>query len=51
MGAILVEKEKYDKLLRDQAFLLALLAAGVDNWEGYDAVSQELENSIEFFDD
>lgn len=32
---ITISKKEYDQLLRDQRFLNALCAAGVDNWEGY----------------
>jgi hypothetical protein len=33
---VLVPRKEYDKLISDQRFLEALLAAGVDNWDGYD---------------
>lgn len=33
---ITISREYYEYLLSDQAFLSALQAAGVDNWEGYE---------------
>lgn len=40
---ITITKEEYDELLSDSAFLSALQAAGVDNWDGYD-VAQEIRD-------
>ncbi len=31
-----IPKAKYDQLVRDQKWLYALEAGGVNNWEGYD---------------
>jgi hypothetical protein len=31
-----IEYEKYIELIQDQMLLNALIAAGVDNWDGYD---------------
>lgn len=36
-------QEEYNQLIRDQRFLRALEAAGVDNWEGYDIAKDILE--------
>jgi hypothetical protein len=36
MEEITISKEEYDDLIRDQTWLRALEAAGVDNWEGVD---------------
>lgn len=38
---VTIPQEEYDQLLEDQAFLYALEAAGVDNWDGY-AVAHEI---------
>lgn len=32
---VTITKKKYDELVEDSKFLMALEAAGVDNWEGY----------------
>ena len=40
---VLVDAEELAQLREDQAFLRALMAAGVDNWEGYDMVCEEWE--------
>lgn len=40
---ILVSKDKYERLLESAERLSALLAAGVDNWEGYSYAMQLLE--------
>lgn len=34
-NTITIDREEYEQLLEDQAFLYALQAAGVDNWQGY----------------
>lgn len=39
-----VDKEVYDELVSDQKFLDALIAAGVDNWEGYEEAQQMMED-------
>lgn len=31
-----ISKKKYDELIEDQKLLSALIACGVDNWDGYD---------------
>jgi len=31
-----ITKERYDELIEREMFLLALEAAGVDTWDGYD---------------
>lgn len=37
---VMVSQEEYDKLLERSVWLDALEAAGVDNWEGYDAARE-----------
>lgn len=32
---VTITKKEYDELVEDSKFLMALEAAGVDNWEGY----------------
>lgn len=41
---ITIDKEEYDELVADQKFLSALMAAGVDNWEGFEQAQDSLEN-------
>ena len=38
MPKVVISKAQYDELLRDQAILRAMEAAGVDNWEGMEHV-------------
>lgn len=33
---VTISKSEYERLLKAEAFLNALEAAGVDNWSGYD---------------
>jgi len=33
---VLIDRAEYSRLLDDSAMLAALMAAGVDSWEGYD---------------
>lgn len=33
---VTISKERYKELLKDESWLAALEAAGVDNWCGYD---------------
>lgn len=40
---ITITKKEYKKLVEDSAFLDALSAAGVDNWDGYDHAQEILE--------
>ena len=37
---VAITKSEYDQLIEDSQFLHALLAAGVDNWPGYDQACQ-----------
>ena len=37
---VTISKGEYDELKSDSAFLNALMAAGVDNWDGY-CIAQE----------
>jgi len=39
---VTIKKEEYEKLKKDSEFLSALLAAGVDNWDGYDYAVEQL---------
>lgn len=47
---ITITKEEYDRLDKRSAFLDALDAAGVDNWEGYEFAHEifEEETDAEF---
>lgn len=40
---ITISQEKYDELISDHLFLNCLIAAGVDNWEGYDLAVEEYQ--------
>lgn len=40
---VTIPKNEYIQLLEDQAFLNALQAAGVDNWDGYYCAIEILE--------
>lgn len=44
---ITVSQEEYDDLVSDVAFLRALEAAGVDNWEGYDYACEIFQENKE----
>lgn len=44
MTQVTIFKEEYEELLEDSKFLEALMAAGVDNWEGYDDAVELMEN-------
>jgi len=39
-----VDKKEYEELVNDQKFLNALMAAGVDNWEGYEIAQESIED-------
>lgn len=41
---VTISKDEYDELLKEQAFLDCLRAAGVDNWEGYDFAIEEFQS-------
>jgi hypothetical protein len=41
---VTISKERYDELIREEKFLDALRAAGVDNWEGYDYAQEMLDD-------
>lgn len=41
---ITIPVEDYNELVRDQNFLNALYAAGVDNWEGYEIAQEANED-------
>lgn len=40
---ISITKEEYDQLIKDQKWLQALEAAGVDNWEGCDIARESFK--------
>ena len=40
-----IPQKEYDQLLADQAWLRALEAAGVDNWEGYDMAREAMSEN------
>lgn len=44
---ITITKKEYDQMLKDQEFFQALVAAGVDNWEGYD-IAQDIRDGKEW---
>ena len=39
-----ITKEEYEKLLYSNEFLMALEAAGVDNWDGYEYAQDMMED-------
>ena len=41
---VAVDKEEYEELVSDQKFLNALMAAGVDSWEGYEIAQEMMED-------
>ena len=43
MEEVSISKDEYDELKSDSAFLAALMAAGVDNWEGYEIAQESVE--------
>lgn len=40
---ITIAMESYVELIRDSRFLAILEAMGVDNWEGYEAAQEQME--------
>lgn len=44
---ITISREEYDKLIKDQAFLEALICCGVDNWGGYEEAQRIVNESDE----
>ena len=44
---VTISKSRYDLLLDTERWVECLNAAGVDNWEGYDAACQEYEKDEE----
>lgn len=44
---IVITKADYEQLQDDSAFLYALEAAGVDNWEGYSIAIQILNGELD----
>jgi hypothetical protein len=40
---VTIRQSEYDSLREDSAFLNALVAAGVDNWNGYEEAQAILE--------
>lgn len=46
-GNVVISKERYLSLLKNEAFLDCLKAGGVDNWEGYgESLHPDDEKSI-----
>lgn len=41
--SITINKDEYYSLLADSKFLAKLYAYGVDNWEGYDAANEDVD--------
>lgn len=41
---ITISNDEYEKLLEDSKFLTALMAAGVDNWDGYEYAIDMVQN-------
>ncbi len=39
---VVIERERYEELLEREELLLALMGAGVDNWEGYEFAQEAL---------
>lgn len=44
MEMISITQAEYDELVGSQKFLQALIAAGVDSWEGYELAMESLED-------
>jgi hypothetical protein len=44
---ITIPKKEYEEMVRDQEFLRALEAAGINNWEGY-GVAQDIRDGKEW---
>ena len=44
---VTITKAEYDELVKDQKFLIALQAAGVDNWDGYEYANSYYEIAID----
>ena len=44
---VTISKEEYDSLVEDSLFLECLQGAGVDNWEGYDAAIEMMNEREE----
>ena len=43
-GMVTITEHEYERLLEDSKFLGALMAAGVDNWEGWDYALEMMED-------
>ena len=43
MEQVTITKQRYDELLGDEKFLMALHAAGVDTWDGYSKAFEIME--------
>lgn len=46
---VVISKKQYDVLIQNQNMLANLIAAGVDNWEGYDEAVGEGESEEEIY--
>jgi len=40
---VVITEQEYNSLCQDHQFLEALQAAGVDNWEGYEAARESMD--------
>ena len=43
--SITIDKQEYNRLIKDSLFLEALEGAGVDNWEGYSDARRSLKEN------
>ena len=44
MSVVEITEERYEELLEAEAWMIALEAAGVDNWDGIDLAQEIMEN-------
>lgn len=47
---VILDRPRYEELLEREAFLNALKAAGVDNWEGYDYAQEAYSEEKEIYE-
>jgi hypothetical protein len=48
---VTISRERYNELLRQEAFLVALESAGVDNWCGYGEAQEMCDDLSAAMDD
>lgn len=41
---VIISREEYETLLKDQRFLDALHSCGVDNWDGYEEAQDMIDD-------